>query len=85
MSDLLARLDDISRFARMSAIEAATEGSPYHGNNFKVKWQGYNANGNAVVLYEGEQYIGKSLANGYLTKNSAAYLRVGKDHRTVNY
>lgn len=85
MSDLLARLDDISRFNRMTDIEAAAAGSPFHSSNFKVKWQGYNENGNAIVEYNGEKYVAKSLARGYRAKDAAAYLRVAEGHRTVNY
>jgi len=85
MSNLLERLNDIALFNRMTEIDAASAGSPFHASNFKTEWQGYNENGNPVVRYNGQDYVAKSIARGYRTKNSAAYLRVSEGHRTVNY
>lgn len=85
MDNLLARLEDIARYQRMSDIEAAEEGSPYHGNNFKGTFAGYTDRGNILVTYAGENIKAKSLAGDYISAGTPVYLRVGLNHKTVNY
>lgn len=69
----------------MNAIDAATEGSPYHGSNFKTKFERLNSNGNFVVSYEGQEYIAKDIGRNYPVKGQSVYMRVGHKHRTVNH
>jgi hypothetical protein len=83
--DLVSRLNETSNLNRLSAVDAAYVGSPYQGSNFKAKWQGYDADGNATVKYNGQVYTARNLSSRSSVLNKSVILRVSKGSRFVNY
>lgn len=71
--------------SRINAIDAAYRGNPYKGSNFVGKWNGYNADGFAIVKYQDREYTASNIAGRSARLNQRVILRVAKGKRQVNY
>lgn len=82
---LLGKLKQNAQMNRLNAVDAAYQGRPTEGSNFKGKWAGYNSDGQALVTYENRTYVAKTLGKHNLVKGSSVALRVGKGIKTTNF
>lgn len=85
MMDLPSKLNETSNLSRLNAVDAAYAGSPYAGTNFNAKWQGYDADGNSLVKYQGDTYTARQLSMHSILANTSVVLRVARGVRFVNY